>query len=162
MFASFDIIGKRVGRSDQETMLDEMLNDDGGWTAFVCSAPEYGRLFAYQMMRRYLEGDGARIEWHRVTGSRYDKHLDERKQGKKPHLLILDSLLTHPPMHPNGARGYDPTRVGKIHDIVNMYRGVSSIIVLCPELDPEQAYHMSNIQADMMLYMMRQYQQLEL
>src|ERR1044072_2100629 len=70
MFASFDIIGKRVGRSDQETMLDEMLNDDGGWTAFVCSAPEYGRLFAYQMMKRYLDGDGARIEWHRVTGSR--------------------------------------------------------------------------------------------
>ena len=56
-------------------------------------------------------------------------------------------------MHPEASRGYEPARIGKIHDITAAYRGNSSVIILCPELTPIQAYEISLIQPDLMFYL---------
>jgi hypothetical protein len=152
MFSTFEVIGKPITKNMQIDWLDSCLNDDGGWVIFVCGpVTEQLKLFGYSLMMHYAK-NGAhtnRLDWHHVTGSRWNKYLDSRDKILDPNMIVLDSLLTHPPMHPNGSRGYDPARIGKIYDIVAKYRGISSIVILCPDLLPEEAYHISMVQPDM-------------
>ncbi len=150
LLSTFEVIDKPVSKQMQIDWLDSCINDDGGWVAFVCgSVTEQLKLFAYSLMFNYANNGSNKLDWHHVTGSRWNKYLDSRDKIPEPHMIVLDSLLTHPPMHPNGSRGYDPARIGKIYDIVAKYRGVSSIVVLCPDLTPEEAYRTSMVQADM-------------
>lgn len=150
MFKNFEVIDKPVGVNKQIEWLDSCLNDDGGWVAFVCGPiTEQLKLFSYSLMHHYAKSGSNRLDWHHVTGSRWNKYLDNRNDVIEPHMIVVDALLTHPPMHPNASRGYDPARIGKIYDIVAKYRGVSSIVVICPDLTPEEAYSISMIQADM-------------
>jgi hypothetical protein len=145
----FEVIGKVVTSNEQVDYLDTCLNEDGGWVAFVCGQhPEQIRLFAYALFANYSKTSN-KLDWHHVTGSRWDKYLDSVNDPPAKHLVVLDSLLTHPPMHPSGNRGYDPARLGKIYDITAKHRGKTSIVILCPGLLPEEAYHLSMIQFDM-------------
>lgn len=154
------VLEQPVNVDQQKSFINDMLTEDQGWTAFVCGLPETTRLFAYSMMRHYSESTRY-ITWHHVTASKWDKLIDARD---KPILdmIVLDSLLTHPPMHPNASRAYDPTRIGKIFDIVASYRGRSSILILCPELDPEEAFKISSIQPEFMLYLKGKQKDIEL
>lgn len=149
--SSFEIVGKLITRQIQVEWLNSMLDDDSGWVAFVCGRPEVIRMFAYKMMEHYYK-ETNKINWHRVNGSRWDELLDKRFETFY-HMIVLDSLLTHPPMHPDASRAYDPARIGKIHDIAGEYRGRASTIILCPELKPEEAYHISMVQPDFMFHL---------
>ena len=148
LFHRFEVMDTIVTREDQTGYLNSALTEDGGWISFVCGSPENCRMFAYSLMTHYAS-ESNKLLWHRVNSSRYDILLDERFR-KQHHMIVLDCLLTHPKMHPNASRAYDPARLGKIHDIVGEYRGESSIVILCPELQPEEAYYTSMIQADLM------------
>jgi len=149
VFSDFEVIQNHIGRDRQKEWLAEALSESCGWVAFACGMPEQVRLFSYCLMRHYAEAKGA-IEWHHVTGSRWNKFLDSKDEPPIRQMLVLDSLLTHPPMHPNASRAYDPARIGKIFDIVAKYRGQTSIIVMCPDLLPEDAYRISMVQPDYM------------
>lgn len=153
LFSPFELRGQTVSRARQVEWLDSCLNEDGGWVAFVCGkATEQLKLFAYNLMFRYSK-DSNKLDWYHVTGSRWCKYLDNRDRVAEPHMIVLDSLLTHPEMHPNGSRAYDPSRIGKIYDIVAKYRGMSSIIVLCPDLTPEEAHGISMVQPDILFFL---------
>lgn len=142
----FEIKDTPITRDRQVEWLNSMLTEDGGWVAFICGSSEDCRLMAYSLFNVYYEMSHNLI-WHRPSSSSYDLLLDERKT-LNPHMIVLDSLLTHPKMHPNASRGYDPTRIGKIYDIVGKYRGFSSLVVLCPDLTPEEAHSISTVQPE--------------
>lgn len=161
LFRSFEIVGKQVSSEDQVEYVEQMLNDDSGWVAFICGMPEQTRLFAHTMMGHYSQSTTA-IDWHHVTGSTWDALLDGKHQPKTMHMLVVDSLLTHPAMHPNASRAYDPKRIGKIFDIVAKYRGKASILILCPELTPEESYRISQIQPEFMLHMKGKLKEVEI
>lgn len=152
VFHSFEVLDIPVSKTTQMEYLDSIIEDDGGWVAFACGLPEMCRMFAFEVMARYHEQDSDLLLWHRVTSSRYDELLDNRND-KFYHLIVVDSLLTHPKMHPSAFRAYDPSRIGKVHDIASKYRGRTSVLILCPELTPEEAYKCSMIQADQMFYL---------
>lgn len=159
-FSSFQIGEKVVQRSTQVNYLDDVLDVDSGWTAFVCGNSNQIRLFAYSLMHHYAKTTDA-IMWHFVNGSRYDKYRDAREIPRKPHMMVIDSLLTHPEMHPNATRGYDPARIGKIFDLININAGYTSSIVLCPDIDPETAHRMTTIRPEYMFYLKRQVEEQE-
>lgn len=160
IFHKFEIIDIPVTKEMQVEYLESALNDDGGWTSFVCGSTEQCRMFAYSLMKHYAE-ETKSLLWHRVNGSRYDVLLDER--FRKPyHMIVVDSLLTHPKMHPNGSRAYDPARIGKIYDIVGEYRGESSLVILCPDLTPDEAHSICLIQPDLMWYLKPKVKDVEL
>lgn len=144
----FEVIGRMVDADEQKAYLQSCLDEDGGWVSFVCGHPEQVRLFAYQLMKHY-GGTTNKLDWHHITGSRWDKYLDSIKPEPHKDMIVLDSMLTHPAMHPEGNRGYDPSRIGKIYDIVAKHRGSTSIVILCPGLKPDEAYHLSMVQFDM-------------
>lgn len=160
MFHKFELMDILVTREMQQDYLDSAVNMDGGWVAFVCGVPEMCRMFAYTLMR-YYSHDTDKLRWHRVNSSRYDILLDERFRSPY-HMIVVDSLLTHPKMHPNAFRSFDPGRIGKIHDIVAEYRGESSLVILCPELTPEEAYQVSLVQADLLFYLRPKVKDIEL
>lgn len=148
----FDIIGRAVTREDQVGYLESCLEEDGGWVAFACGHPEQIRLFGYSLMHHY-SSTSKDLEWVHVTGSQFNKFTDTKLDLPSRDMLVLDGLLTHPPMHPEGNRGYDPKRIGKLYDIVAKYRGRTSIVILCPGIDPATAYQTSMIQPDMMFHL---------
>lgn len=153
LFNPFEVIGQPISRARQVDWLSSCVKEDGGWVAFVCGrSSEQIKLFSYNLMLRYaVESD--KLDWYHVTGSRWCKYLDSRDYVGVPHMIVLDSLLTHPPMHPNASRAYDPSRIGKIYDIVSKYRGQSSIVVMCPDLTPEEAHSICMVQPDMMFFL---------
>lgn len=161
LFYRFEIIGKQVGTDEQATYLEQAVTDDGGWVAFICGLPEQTRLMAFTLMSVYRQ-ENASVKWHHVTGSTWDYMLDSKKREADPHLVVLDSMLTHPPMHPNASRGYDPKRLGKIFDITAQLRGKTSIVILCPDLEPEEAYRISQIQPELMFYLKQKPKDIEL
>ena len=144
----FEVINQPISKTRQIEWLSSCLEEDGGWVAFVCGkATEQLKLFAYALLHHY-SSESDKLDWYHVTGSRWCKYLDSRDKVAEPHMIVLDSLLTHPEMHPNASRAYDPARIGKIYDIVAKYRGNSSIVILCPDLLPEEAYRISMVQPD--------------
>lgn len=160
MLRQYSIIDQPITVDRQRAQIASMCEEDQGWTAFVCGLPETTKLFAHTMMRHYSKETNL-LHWHHVTSSKWDGLIDV-KEKPNYHMIVLDSLLTHPPMHPNASRAYDPTRIGKIFDIVSSYRGRASILILCPELEPEEAYRVSLIQPEFMLYLRPKAKDLEL
>jgi hypothetical protein len=157
----FEIVGQTVNRDDQVSYLKSCTEEDGGWVAFVCGHPEQVRLFGFALMKVYATQTN-KLDWHHVTGSQFNIYTDSKIDPPHKEMIVLDSLLTHPPMHPEGNRGYDPKRIGKIYDIVAKYRGQTSIVVLCPNITPHEAYLTSMVQADMMFLLKYRARELEL
>lgn len=142
--SKFEINNKIVLSSTQSEWVDEILTVDGGWVNFLCGEPEDIRLAAFGLLYEYSK-ETSKIIWHRLNGSRYDRLLDDREKNNY-QLIVLDGLLAHPSK--GSTLLFDPTRIGKIYDIVAKYRGSASIAVLCPNLSPQEAHDIAVVKPD--------------
>lgn len=146
-FGAFTVLNKAITPRIQQEWFDAITEEEHGWVSVVCGPHiEQLRLFAYCIGAHFARNKN-KVQWTRVNGARWFP----RKEDKYRHFHVLDSFLTFPSQTTDKAAiTYDVVRAGNIFDMISHVRGKSSVMVLCPNLTPEQACFHLTVKADFM------------
>jgi hypothetical protein len=146
-FKRFNMNGKTVTAADQEDWWQTVQMSDSGWSAVVVGEnPDNLRLFAHDLCDHMIHTN-RRASWQRINSTRW---YPPREATVYPSLVVLDAFLAYESGNSLGGLSYDIQRASNIYDIVGMYYGVTSTIVLCPGLTVEYAVKHLKIRPEFM------------
>ena len=136
---SYSVNDKVVTVRQQLKELEMQWKEEEGWLCYLCGDFNRMQMYSLKLFKfistPYYGFQTTSKKWVRLTNGyrQFDEHTPAKALPIEK-FMILDSLLTH-----GDLISLDYARASKIFDIIAKRRGRSSIIVLCPDLTPEES-----------------------